>query len=61
MSSDAFVDSYASVRVRLEDGTVLKGADGLQVWIARREGGEIGDAHRYAPEIFGPTPGEMRA
>jgi len=61
MSSDAFVDSYASARVRLEDGRVLSGEGGLQVWITRREEREIEDAHRYAPEIFRPTPGEMRA
>ncbi len=36
MRNDAFVDPYASVRVRLEDGTELSGADGLQVWMARR-------------------------
>ena len=34
--SDAFSDPYASARVRLEDGTELSGAEGLQVWMARR-------------------------
>ena len=36
MRNDAFVDPYDFVRVRLEDGTELSGADGLQVWMARR-------------------------
>lgn len=37
MRNDQFVDPLASARVRLSDGTELSGADGLQVWIARRE------------------------
>ena len=36
MSTEAFADPYASVRVRLEDGRVLSGEGGLQVWMARR-------------------------
>ncbi len=37
MSSDAaFVDPYASARIRLEDGRVLSGEEGLQVWLGRR-------------------------
>jgi hypothetical protein len=32
----AFVDPYASARVRLEDGTVLNGVEGLQVWMGLR-------------------------
>jgi len=36
MSTEAFADPYASARVRLEDGRVLSGAEGLQVWLGRR-------------------------
>jgi hypothetical protein len=36
MQSDAFTDPFASARVRLSDGRELSGADGLQVWMARR-------------------------
>jgi len=36
MSTEAFADPYASVRVHLADGRELSGADGLQVWMARR-------------------------
>jgi hypothetical protein len=34
--SDAFADPYASARILLEDGTVLSGTEGLQVWMGRR-------------------------
>lgn len=36
MSTEAFADPYASARILLEDGTVLSGTEGLQVWMARR-------------------------
>lgn len=36
MQSEAFGDPYSSVRVHLGDGRELSGADGLQVWMARR-------------------------
>ncbi len=44
--SEAFVDPYASARILLEDGTVLSGTEGLQVWMSRRELREL----REAPE-----------
>ena len=36
MSSNSFDGPYSSVRVHLADGRELSGADGLQVWMARR-------------------------